>query len=212
MTIRVLAGMVALLCASAADAATVRSETRRYPTDGVRAVRLDFSVGELQIEPGEAPEVTVEVTVNCRGAGMDECLRRARRVRLTTERRDGVLIVRVKGTPRVSRGRTWLDTRVRVPQALDLDVDMDVGELHVRAIQGDVDLDLDIGELFLEMPREAVRSVDMRGFIGESTLRFDGRHQESVGVFGYHGNWDQGTGTSRVSLRCGIGEIEVRLD
>ncbi len=61
------------------------------------------------------------------------------------------------------------------------------------------------------MDESHVRSVDLDAGLGEVRMDYEGGRLEASGLFDNVLRWDEGSGSSRLRLETGIGEIDVRL-
>ena len=62
------------------------------------------------------------------------------------------------------------------------------------------------------MPAAAVGEVSVDTGVGEATLYADGRHVEGKGFVGKSLNWSKGRGKAAITVDCGVGEADIRLE
>jgi len=203
---------LALLVAAPASAVVLRSQERAYPTDDLRRVRVDFPVGELQIEPTDGDQLLVTVFVTCKHRSQESCERSADRIKVRTSDRGDLLSIKIEGVPKFNAGSVQVKCTVKVPRALDLDVDMGVGELTIREIAGNLEVDLGVGEIDVALAENNVRDVRLNVGIGEASFSGSHGNRSVSGLFGRKITWTDGAGASRVNVDLGVGEARVRLD
>ena len=163
----------------------------RLPADGLRAFRIDSGAGLLRVV-GDSSLRDIEVTARIVAKGvsekrMDDFV--ADEIRLSLEKRGdaAVLVSDVKSEFRIFHfGRdAVIDLTVRMPKALNLDIDDSSGSVEVEAVDGKLRL------------VDGSGSIDIRGVAGDVVIE-DGSGGIDVRDIG--GN---------VSIDDGSGEIEV---
>ena len=198
--------------ASAAESEIVRAFHQQIPTAAADKVRLDFPVGEVTVEASDGSQIELDVKIACSN-GSSRCEDRAKPVRLVYNTSGDQVTIEVKDWPKISgaKGMHVIAT-IKVPRSLGLDVELGVGELNVRGMEGDLTADLGVGEVNIRLPKQAIGSVNLDTGVGESSLIAAGRRYESAGLMTREVNWNKGTGRSAVSVDCGVGEIDVVLE
>jgi len=104
-----------------------------------------------------------------------------------------------------------IEMKVLVPEALDVRVDMSIGELELEKLLGSVTVDMSIGEVSFEGSEEMVSRVRLDTGIGESSLSTHRGRNSSAGLFTREIAWTEGNGDSEIRIELGIGEISVKL-
>ena len=199
-----------------ADRDVVANEdSKTFPVEDARTLRLDVSVGEVHVEVGEGNQVEAHLKLRCE-RDQRRCRDRASRMTLVPTRGGDDLRLKVSGYDREERRgihRPEVDLRILMPAALSLQVDMGVGEIEIDGVEGDVTVDLGVGEAEIVMPEQAVRSVAIDVGVGEAQLRprREEVHHSGFLFLGNEVDWRDGSGRSRVVLDVGVGEGTVRL-
>ncbi len=205
------AALVAIALPASADDEIVRSFKQQIPVGNAEKIALDFPVGEVTVEAWDNPQVNLEVKIACK-EGSGRCRESAKALRLVYNGSGDQLRVQVKNWPKMSGNKGMhVIAKISVPRDLPLSTDLGVGELNVEGLTGDVSLDLGVGEVNVTLSKESVRSVSLDTGIGEASLVAGGRHYESAGLIAREIKWHEGKGNSRVSVDCGVGEIDVNL-
>jgi hypothetical protein len=210
-----------LLLAAAATPAlsarevVVRDESKTFPVESARLLRLDVPVGEVRVDATGGDRIEVHFKARC-GEHRRRCRERAARLVLEPTRSGGDMRIRLHGYDRdENRGinHPEVELRLAMPASLDLAVDMGVGELDVDGVEGDVTVDLGVGEARIEVPEEVVRSVGIDVGVGEAQLspRQEEIHRSGFLFLGNEIDWREGSGRSRIVVDVGVGEAHVRL-
>jgi hypothetical protein len=195
--------------AAAADSQTVRTVAQQLPAGGASTVQIEVPVGELTIEGWDKNEVDFTVRFKCKRTS-SRCAAAAEKPRVVY-RTGETITVAIKSWPKWGDNGLHVEVTARVPKHLAVRSELGVGELKVQGLEHDLEADLGVGEVDVIMPRSAVAKVTLDTGIGESSLLAGGKHYESAGLFTRTLRWDKGPGRARVSVECGVGEIDVTL-
>jgi hypothetical protein len=203
--------VVALASPAFADR-TVRTLDVVEPASGIQKVHLEYSVGELIVEPSTDGNIRFTVKVRCKD-GSRKCEERAQELEIETRRVGSTLKLEI---PRSSGWNTTTKTTFRgilqMPADRALRLEMGVGELTLSGLRDDVDVNLGVGEAKLRLSENHVRAVNVSSGVGDATLRVRNRHLEGSGWLGHSVRWDDGPGRARIEVDLGVGETEVVLD
>jgi len=203
---------VMLLWATSAGAEEiVRSFRQQIPSGSIGEISLDFPVGEVTVEAWENPQIDVDVKLACNHRATSRCLAAAKAARLVYSTGDR-LRIELKNWPKFGGSRgLHVIARISVPRDLPLRANLGVGELNIYGTASHLTADLGVGEVNVTLPKDAIGSVDLDTGIGEASLVAAGRHYESSGLIARELHWNKGTGHGKVSVDCGVGEIDVVL-
>ncbi|HET9766320.1 MAG TPA: hypothetical protein VFS60_05710 [Thermoanaerobaculia bacterium] len=193
----------------------VGAESKNFPLEGARRLKLDVAVGDVRVEAGGGDRIEAKLELRCSTTSR-RCRERAAELHLTPTRSGDDLSLRLHGYDREERHgmhHPEVDLRLVVPASLALFVDMGVGELEVDGVEGDVTVDLGVGEASVRVPEGAVRSVALDVGVGEAQLspRQDESHHSGFLFLGNEVDWRDGVGASRIVVDIGVGEAQVRL-
>jgi hypothetical protein len=214
LALSLAAALAAAASLAAADKTPVRNETTSFPLEGTRSVSLDLPVGSVRVAPGAADQVGTRLEVRC-AANSTSCQQRARDLHLLPGRTSDGLALKVDGWDHSSRGihqpQVVLD--VTVPAAATLRVQIGVGEIDLRGLEGDVSAEVGVGEARVEIPEGAVHGVSVEVGVGEATLVPRPEESKKTGFLflGNQVSWNDGTGHSHVSVEVGVGDATVKL-
>ncbi len=209
-TIATLALLLAV--ASPAVAEEVRTITQNFDASALESLYVDFPIGELKVEGTSSERIMVEIVIKCtRSRSLDACIDRAEDISLESRERSDDLNLSIEGFSKWrSRGMN-IEMKVLVPEALDVRIDMSIGELEMKQLFGNVNVDMGIGEVSLQSSEEMVGRVSLDTGIGESSLSTHRGKSSSAGLFTREIAWTEGNGDSEIQIELGIGEISVRL-
>jgi hypothetical protein len=189
----------------------VRSFRQQIPIANAQKIHLDFPVGELNVDPGDGGQVGLEVKVKCKEK-TGRCADAAQDLKLVYDNSGDVFHLQMKRFPKWGGAKNLhVIAHVTVPRELAVHAELGVGEMNIQGLAGDLDVDLGVGEVNVTLPKEAFGSASLDTGIGEASLIAAGRHYESAGLVTRTLTWDKGTGRSRVTVDCGVGEIDVTL-
>lgn len=192
------------------DRIVLESEAKTYPARSIESVRVDFTVGQLNIEGTDRDEVTVKLYVHCRRHS-DRCEELSGDLTLDARTRGDLMTIAVEGHSVLDSDGFWVEAVIQVPARVSLDIEMPVGEVSIRGVENDVDLRLKVGEATIEMREERVGRVSAGITIGEATIDARSGREQVEGLFGRRVRWAEGRGPARVDVHVGIGEASVRL-
>ncbi len=188
----------------------VRSFRQQIPIAKAHRVHLDFPVAELNVDSGAGDQVGLDVKVKCREK-TGRCADAAHDLKLVYDNSGDVFKIEMKRFPKWRSKNLQIVAHITVPRDLALKAELGVGEMTVHGVAGDLTLDLGVGQVNVDLPKEAIASVDLDTGVGEASLIAAGRRYRSSGLVSKELSWDKGTGRSKVKVDCGVGEIDVVL-
>jgi hypothetical protein len=176
-------------------------------------IRIEFGVGELEVEAIEDSELRAEVRLDCRDLDRATCLERGKRLVIEPRRTASGLEVRMKGLSRRWLRKIGVTGSVRVPRSSPLDIDIGIGDVDIVSGDEDLRVDMGIGDLSVEAPGERVGAVTVRTKIGDASLTTAGesRPGKRVMLVGARVRWQEGQGPSTIEVGLRIGDARVRL-
>jgi prolyl-tRNA editing enzyme YbaK/EbsC (Cys-tRNA(Pro) deacylase) len=202
--------VVALASPAFADR-TVRTLDDVQPAAGVDKVHLEFSVGQLTIEPSTDRNIHFTVKVRCKDNSR-RCEERAEELEIEARRIGSTLKIEIPKTSGWDSNRATFRAVLLMPADLALRLEMGVGELTISGLAHDVDVNLGVGEARLRLDENHVREVTVSSGVGDASLRVGKRNLQGSGWLGHSVRWDDGPGRARIEVDLGVGETEVVLD
>ncbi len=190
----------------------VRTLTENFDAAALEEVYVDFPIGELKVEGTSSERIMVEVVIECSSRrSLDACIDRAEDISLESRERNDRIELWIEGFSKWRSRGMHVEMIVLLPEALDVRIDMSIGELELKQLFGDVKVDMSIGEVSLESSEEMVGRVSLDTGIGESSLSTHRGRSSSAGLFTREIAWAEGNGDSEIRIELGIGEISVKL-
>jgi hypothetical protein len=193
------------------DAAVIKRIDKDYTASGARTIHLDLAPGTISIEPSADDQVHVRLEVRC-SHDDDNCVERGKRMHVESDLDARVLSLSVEGFPGINNHGLYVHGTIQVPRDRAVEVELAAGKLRVGGLAGDLNVEMQAGELSLRMRERDVRSVQLRGLIGESALLVHGERYQQEGILGHRVRWSEGVGLARVTANVTVGETEVRLE
>lgn len=230
-TARVVA-MVAMTLPVAVMAAESREFSVDIPAQEIRRLELDANVGEVEIVAADINVIEVRAKLEPDEDWFGSSGRLEARLKEATLEHDvsgGVLALRMKY--KEPRGDNDLEEswQIRVPVALALDTELNVGsmriegtsggveaevnvgELDIDVLAGDIDAEVNVGELDIRTASDSPGEFDLESNIGEVRLRIDGKSAGNTdGWLGKSLAHNAG-GEDDVSGRVNVGEVRVEV-
>lgn len=182
-------------------------------------IRLGGSMGQLDVEGWDRPEVEITVARSTyRGntpKDRDEATQELKRVRVVTERKSaGELVISTsypsRKLTRPLRGKTdvSLEYHIKVPCDSHLVIRHDSGDVRLYDVTGEIDATSRAGDMVLLLPASGRYSIDARCRVGGVHSDFDGKHGTPY-LVGDRLNEQTPAPASRVHLRVGLGGIQI---
>jgi hypothetical protein len=212
MRISLLIASLWLATAAAAQpAAPIRTLHDEMPVGAAPSFQVKSEFGQLVVEGWDEPSAQAEISITCKSGETEACRAAADAISFSWTRGRDQLQLRTRGSSRLSSRHLTIETRVKVPANLPLELDLVGGTVEVRGMQNSVEADMGSGDLTMRLPRSAVRSVNLKVGAGNVELYVAGGKIEGSGLF--RGlNWQQGEGRSAIEVDMGTGNAVVRLD
>jgi len=183
------------------------------------AIRLSGSMGQLDIEGWDRPEVEITVARSTFRSNTpkerDEGTKELNRVRVAAERKSaGELVISTSYPKRTLirplRGKTDvnLEYHIKVPRDSHLVIRHDSGDVRLYDLTGEIDATSRAGDMVLLLPASGRYSIDAKCGIGGVYSDFDGKHRTPYAV-GERFNEETPGSATRVHLRVGMGGIQI---
>ncbi|MCC5886478.1 MAG: hypothetical protein JJT88_08590 [Gammaproteobacteria bacterium] len=102
------------------------------------------------------------------------------------------------------------DWVIDLPRSFDLSLQLGVGEVLAELSGGDVDIKVGVGEVNLTLPKADIRKIEATTGVGDARIRGGDNAQEKHTFVSGQAS-AEGPGTSRVEVKLGVGEIDIRL-
>ena len=175
-------------------------------------------IGELTIEGWDEPvlEITTIKSIKVRGdkpPGIDP--KTLDRIEVTPERKGNEVIVRTRFPtfnvlvrPFTGLSDFQLEYRVKVPRTAALDIDNQIGEVHISDVTGDIHATDGMGQITVQVVPGSQYSIDARSKLGSINSDISGEERKRV-KFGHTFITQTSAGAKKLYLRIGFGDITI---
>lgn len=201
------------LMAATAAAAGDYSRTLNFdrPADGIKAVRIEAGVGEIEILATKDPTIMVRVEVSASGSsfwGSRRSSRDLEGIELKVDDRAGTLVLRLHPERRSKDwGEEW---SVYLPESIARHVELGVGDVSILDAAADVSVEVGVGEVEIEGTHAAYRSVSAECGVGDVSLRTPEGSEDGSGFIS-HELHARGPGDAVIDVEVGVGDVVIRL-
>ncbi len=192
-----------LLLSAGAFADRVKHIDQTVDASMLASVRLEISVGELEIETYDGDEIQLEIDIE------------AKRSWLSWRRRD---IEDVELEVRESNSRVYLSIdernieqhwRVRMPAKLALDIDVGVGEIRIEDFSNDLEMEVGVGSVRIEVADTDYGLIHVEAGVGDATIRgFSGSSHNERSFVSADASY-RGEGDKKIEIEVGVGDVVV---
>ncbi len=147
------------------------------PLDGADKIKIDFAVGELEIVHGPDDAIEIEGNIFIKSHNRRRIERLVEDLELDIKTGDTISIT----LPSSGMGKNYgVELTIRVPRGLDLDVELNVGELKAEIeMPASARFEVNVGELEIRMPRSTATEVHASVSIGEVEVEGFDEHSTS---------------------------------
>jgi len=212
LTVAAIIGPIPCIGAVPAHAVLLTTDPHTYAVTSKHRIRLEFPIGQLKVVPTDDSRVRFDIHVRCDGHDEDRCEELANRLTLDSDDSGGTLHLKLNKFSSWHNHGIKVIGELSVPRALAVDIEMGVGELDIRGIEGDIDVELGVGEVDIRASKTQANHVSVDSGIGDAEIRGGGTGTRVRSFIGSHAEWNDSDGRSSVHLHVGVGEATVRLE
>jgi hypothetical protein len=195
-----------------ARAVLLTTDPHVYMVSPNHRIRLEFPIGQLKVVPTDEPHVRFDIRVRCDGRSEESCEELANRLILDSDDTGGTLHLKLHKFSNWHHHGMKVMGELLVPRALAVDIEMGVGELDIRGMEGDIDVELGVGEADIQASKTQANYVSVDSGIGDAEIRGGGGGTRVRSFIGSHAEWNDHDGRSTVHLHVGVGDATVRLE
>lgn len=189
-----------------------KTEHADFPQAGT--LRIEHSVGELQIEAWDQPGVEITTTKGASDKGAD-----LSRVQISTKRQGDEVVITTQYPSHVAFPffttldhvtNFNLDYVIKVPREARLVIHHTDGEVHIVGVAGNIDASARQGIITLSLDGDAPRSIDARSSVGSVTSDFPGQEKPKEFHLGHEFVQSKSAGSQQsLKLRIRFGDIII---
>lgn len=188
----------------------VRTIQQRFLLGDAAKVDVDLSLGDLTIEAAGGDRVEVDLRFECVREDLERCRQRAEAIRLVPRVRGRIFHLRLAKTPKGRVQGIKAEMRLRIPSRVGLEVDIRGGDVFVTGMRSDLEIDGVVGNVDIIAGRDRTGSVKVDVGAGTAELWLGDGRIEGTG-FPRSLTW-KGSGTSKIEVDLGTGNVRVRLE
>ena len=194
---------VGLALSTTAFADRVKHIDQTVDASMLDSVRLEISVGELDIETYDGDEIQLDIDLE------------AQRSWLTWRRRD---VEDVELEVRVTNSRVYLSIderniaqhwRIKMPTKLALDIDVGVGEIRIEDFSNNLEMEVGVGSVRIEVAGTDYDSIHVEAGVGDAFIRGFSNRADNERNFISANAYYQGDGEYKIEIEVGVGDVEV---
>ena len=206
------------LALSVAFAAPVRAneylqaDPKSFDLGGAKRIRIEFPVGSLTLEGDDGRTVRVLVRVDCKDSDYSDCQAESRRIRIDHSIGGDTFRLEFSGIHKDWHGHhVSVEAQVLVPREIAAELNMGVGKADVTGMRRDLDLEMGVGELTVRAQQGDYRMVEAESGVGDASIGTRQGRVRERGFIGHSARWSDGHGASYVRAHVGVGEATVEL-
>ncbi len=202
-----------------AEGEVVRELRQTASAHGIRKVRIEIPIAEIEVLNGPASAVELTGTIRQRYDGRDEqewATDIVESTKLLLEVRGDVVFIRRETGPeargwRAKKSPSSIRATIHVPTGIAVDIEQSIGEVDMNGSFGDIDLSIRIGEVSIRVPKRDIRHLSASAKIGEVKTNLGDRVITKEGLFAGETYYENEGGKHDLRARVQIGEIEIDL-
>ena len=202
-----------------ADAEVVKDFKQSAPAAGIRQVRIQIPIAEIDVRNGPASAVELTGTIRQRYSGRDErewATEIVESTKVSLEVRGDVIFVKRELGParrgwRAKKSPSTIRATILVPAGTAIDIEQSIGEVDINGSFGDIDLSIRIGEVSIRLPKRDIRTLSASAKIGEVKTNLGDRLITKEGIFAGETYYENESGRGNLRVRVQIGEIDIDL-
>lgn len=193
-----------LLMLSAVSADSTKQILRNIDGSSLVSLELEISVGELDIEIYDGDEIQLEIDIEAQRRWFLFRNRNVDHVELQV-RDDGSNLY--LGIDERNIEQHW---RVKLPAKLALEIDMGVGDIHIRDFANNLEMDVGVGSVRVELADIDYELIHLSVGVGEASIRGFANGTDNERNFISADSYYHGEGDLRMNIEVGVGEVDVR--
>ncbi len=201
-----------LVLAAPSHARDLQSQTKSYAAAGLHKLTLELPPGEVTLRSSGDDHVRLTVGIHCDHDDDRACERRAEDLDLDSDRNGDQLGITLKDRTSWNGRHTDVRSIVEVPRGVAVSLELGAGELNVYDLGDDLEVAMGAGDATLHLRESDVGSVRVRVGVGDATLHTRTATYDGDGFISRTLHWGGGSGSARVRIVLGAGDVDLRLD
>jgi hypothetical protein len=180
--------------------------TRTLYVDELSSLRIEFSVGELEVEVWDGESIELDIELKSQRSWLSWRRRKVEDIELEVRISSDEVFL---GIDADKLNQQWV---VKMPAKLALDVDLGVGEIRIDGLDNNLALELGVGEIEVIAATDNFDYINVSVGVGDVSLRGFGSGTENERSFVSADAHFEGQGDYQIEAALGVGEVLIRLD
>ncbi len=170
----------------------------------LESVEFDISVAEIDIEIYDGDEIQLEIDIEAQRSWFSWRKRDVDNIELDVEG-DGSSVY--LGIDANNIQQHW---RIKLPAKLALNMDLGVGDIHIKGFSNDLHLELGVGAVRVEVDDTDYGQIHVSAGVGDANIRGFTHRADNERSFVSADAYYHGEGDLEMSIEVGVGDVEVR--
>ena len=167
-------------------------------------LHLDISVAELDIEAYSGDEIQLEIDIEAQRSWFSFRSKDVEDIELDIEGSGSELYIRLDEK---DIEQHW---KIKLPETLELEIDLGVGEVLIEDFVSSLDIDVGVGSVQVELTSDDYGLIHANVGVGDSRIRGFGRGTDNERNFISADSYYSGEGEHSIEIELGVGEVDVR--
>ena len=192
-----------LLCSTSALSAESVELNKSLPIKNAELLYIDVPVGQLEIETYQGDSIVLYIEVAesktnwFKSVDLDDAHLRQKRDNNRLK-----LSVNLENTT-----QHW---KVKVPENIDLNLSIGVGEADLSGIGASLKMDVGVGSAQVVLSHDDYQSINLDAGVGDASLEDFNGVNTTRAVVSEEVDW-AGKGQHEINIDVGVGDVEVRV-
>jgi len=193
-----------LLLSVSAFADSFKQINRVVDASTLESVKLEISVGELDIEVYDGDEIQLEIDIEAQRSWW-------------SFRRGNVEDIELEIVGSGSHVYLGIDERnieqhwrVMMPAKLALEIEVGVGEIHIEEFTNSLDMEVGVGSVRVDVADTDYELIHVAVGVGDAEIRGFANRADNERNFISADAYYHGEGELKIEIEVGVGDVEVR--
>lgn len=184
--------------------ASTKNISSEFSADDFESIRLEVSVGELDIEVWDGDEIALDIELMAERSWWSLRRRNIDDVELEVREFGDELSLSIEEK---NIGQSWV---VKIPAKLAIEVEMGVGEIRINDLSNTLILELGVGEVKVNTADIDFGHITASVGVGDSSIRGFGSGRDNERSFVSAESYYEGEGEFDIEIELGVGDISIR--
>jgi hypothetical protein len=176
-----------------------------FELDSLKQVDVDVHVGTIKIKPSKDNQIHLKIEVEPKDGFFSWFSESVDDIKLKTKNSSHSLDLEL------TEGDYEENWVLEIPNHLNVELDMGVGDVNIKGIYSNIDIDNGVGHVRVISSSQYVAEVDLDAGVGDTSVSADnGKTANKRATVSSSTTW-QGTGDYSIKVDVGVGNAEVIL-